>query len=145
MSRSDEPGKEPSKKKPVKPVKARGLKPKGKKISINKTQAFWIGNVIGLTVLVGVIAFTNQKREVESIALQKAQEQKEANTMAPVVIAKRDIQAKQAINAADLSTKQVKFGTMAFGTITSVKDISGQHALKAIKKGTVITSSLLSD
>jgi len=120
--------------------------PKGTKgPSINKAQAFWIGNVIGLTVLVGVIAFTSKQHEAEALKQQEAQEQKDANTLATVVIAKKDIAAKQAITASDLATKEVKFGTMAFGTITSIKDISGQRALSKIKKGTVITSALLSD
>lgn len=114
-------------------------------MAINKAQAFWIGNVIGISVLVAVIAVTSHQRQAASLEQQKAQDAQDANAMATVVVAQRDIAAGHQIVAADLGVSKVKFGKMAFGTITLMKDTTGLHALVKIKKGTVITSALLSD
>ena len=106
---------------------------------MDKVSSFFVGNVVGITILVTGVLITAPKKLKETEAIKQEQV-----ATAPVVVADKEISRGEKIAQDELVVKSLA-GKIDADAISDVNKIVGKTAKLDIHKGAAITAGDLED
>lgn len=103
---------------------------------LNRNTGFILGNVLGMTILVGGILITAPQKQAE-------QEEIDRRNTEAVVVAVSDIQVGERISTDILKEERKPHDQVPLNAVQAAKKIVGLLTKSEIKKGQVVTYSAL--
>lgn len=103
---------------------------------LNRNTGFILGNVLGMTLLIGGIILTAPQKQAEQAEIDR-------RNSSPVVMAVSDIKPGEKIAAEMVKEDRIPHEKVPLNAVESVAKIKGLAAKSDIKKGDVVTYSAL--